>query len=118
METSRAETSRAEAVEVELEAKLDAADVSADAGAASGEVGGEGKKDPSEGEGEFVKIRLVTWNVGNAKPDFAELAHTLPIKELRDTDLVVIGTQENHFKGESAGISKKTSTANILNDIV
>ena len=45
------------------------------------------------------------------------LAHTLPIKELRDTDLVVIGTQENHFKGESAGISKKTSTANILNDI-
>ena len=50
---------------------------------------------------DIIKIRLMTWNVGNMRPDFSELKYTLSNEELVDTDLIVIGTQENHFKGDS-----------------
>jgi hypothetical protein len=106
---SSASSSSAE-VEVELEAKRGEAPGVVVAAAAAKK--NEEEEEEEEKEEEYISIRLMTWNVGNAKPDFGELAHTLSIEELRDTDLVVIGTQENHFKGEHAGLhAKKASVA-------
>ena len=38
-----------------------------------------------------LTIRCLTWNVGNAKPVAAELAHALP--DGLDEDIIVVGTQ-------------------------
>eukprot|EP00041_Stephanoeca_diplocostata_P028179 m.789415 g.789415 ORF g.789415 m.789415 type:complete len:447 (-) comp23323_c0_seq15:3968-5308(-) len=49
-----------------------------------------------------IKVLCYTWNVGNAEPDEAELAHWLP-ENGGDFDLVVVGTQENKFKPGDKG---------------
>ena len=114
---------------VELESKADAEPADSngvagrgDAGGGGGEVeagrglgdGGEGAGVGEENPDDLIKIRLVTWNVGNAKPNFEELVHTLNTESLSDTDLVVIGTQENHFKGEKHGLTRKKASVSKM----
>mmetsp|Transcript_28322 Transcript_28322/g.83507 ORF Transcript_28322/g.83507 Transcript_28322/m.83507 type:complete len:122 (-) Transcript_28322:114-479(-) len=48
-----------------------------------------------------LTIRCLTWNVGNAKPVAAELAHALP--DGLDEDIIVVGTQENSYKAGKGG---------------
>ena len=52
-----------------------------------------------------IKLLVLTWNVGNAAPDFAELAQWLPVLG-GDFDLVAVGTQEND--GYDKGPKKKS----------
>ncbi len=51
-------------------------------------------------EEEGIRICCITWNVGNAKPKSEELDHLLPKEKLKEYDIIVVGTQENHFSGE------------------
>ena len=43
-----------------------------------------------------IRLLTFTWNVGNAKPDPAELHHWLPDRG-GDFELIVVGTQESHL---------------------
>ena len=54
-----------------------------------------------------LTIRCLTWNVGNAKPVAAELAHALP--DGLDEDIIVVGTQIDERKRTFA--SKKKTAA-------
>ena len=44
-----------------------------------------------------IKILTLTWNVGNKKPDEAQLGAWLPATGTAEWDLVVVGTQECAF---------------------
>ena len=58
-----------------------------------------------------IKLLVLTWNVGNAAPDFAELAQWLPVLG-GDFDLVAVGTQEND--GYDKGPKKKSIFSHSL----
>jgi len=53
---------------------------------------------------DVMRILFVTWNVGNAEPLQAEISHWLPFQG-GNFDLVVVGTQENVFDGDSSSES-------------
>jgi len=62
---------------------------------------------------DIIKVRCLTWNVGNTKPNFDELKHTLNLKELKDVDLIVIGTQENAYKNDKQKLGHTASAVDM-----
>ena len=60
-----------------------------------------------------IKVRCLTWNVGNTKPDFTELTHILNLEELKYHDLIVVGTQENAYKGEHSKLGHTASKLDV-----
>jgi len=60
-----------------------------------------------------IKVRCLTWNVGNTKPDFTELKYTLDLEELKNFDLLVVGTQENHYKNQTLKLGHTASRLDV-----
>ena len=63
---------------------------------------------------DIIKVRCLTWNVGNTKPNFDELSHTLNLEELADFDVVVVGTQENSYGGQTLKDGHTSSKLDVL----
>ena len=62
---------------------------------------------------DIIKVRCLTWNVGNTKPNFDELKHTLNLEELKDVDLIVVGTQENAYKNDKQKLGHTASAIDL-----
>ena len=63
---------------------------------------------------DVIRVRCLTWNVGNTQPNFEELKHTLNLEELTNHDLIVVGTQENAYGGQTLKEGHTASKLDVL----